>query len=263
MEYIYLLLLGLCTGLVSSYFGIGGAAIIVPVLYSYFPQLTAATVIGSSLGVIILNSTFNSVLFLRSGVRFQIKIYAPLIPGLILGALTGTQLTQLISDLWLKRIFALILVFVTIKILFIKTPETKSDLHSPKTIVGLLIGFFVGIITGLTGLGGGTILVPTFLMIYKMPSKLVPAYNNLLMIVASATALMHFVLIPPPTNPSIFQAFQLGQSNWALIGIIFSGSLITSSWGVKLNKLTSDKNKKYIFGILLALLATQLILKTF
>ncbi|MCB0357790.1 MAG: sulfite exporter TauE/SafE family protein, partial [Bdellovibrionales bacterium] len=197
MEYIYLLSLGFFTGIISSYFGIGGAAVIVPVLYHYFPELGALTIIGCSLGVILLNSTYNTFLFYRSGIQFAPKIFAPLIPTIILGALSGTYLAELISALWLKRIFAGVLILVTLKTILVKIPNENKSALTPKVYLGLIIGYLVGLITGITGLGGGTLLAPTFLVFYKMKPKIIPAYNNLLMIVASSSALMHFVLIPP------------------------------------------------------------------
>ncbi|MCB0390653.1 MAG: sulfite exporter TauE/SafE family protein [Bdellovibrionales bacterium] len=259
MEFINLVLLGFATGIISSYFGIGGAAVIVPVLYHTYPQLNALTVIGCSLGVILLNASFNTFLFYKSGIQLNKKIFMPLIPTIVLGAFSGTYLATLISDIWLKRIFALVLLLVALKTLLLKLPRDSKVESSPNTTIGVIIGYFVGLITGVTGLGGGTVLAPTFLVLYKMRPRFIPAYNNLLMIVASCAALMSFLLTPYKETFSIFPAFQIGQTNWAIIIIIFIGSIFTSKLGVWLNERTTDSRKKFIFVALLTVLAANLI----
>lgn len=263
MDWLILAFLGLGSGIISSFFGIGGAALIVPVLYGFFPQLTASTIIGTSLGVILLSAIYNSLLFFKAGIRYEYRIFVPLIPTIIIGALLGSNLTQVLSEMWLKRIFAIALIIVTLKILFFKIPPSdQGHLRLPKKRVGLAIGLLVGLIAGLTGLGGGTVLTPTFLALYKMPPKRVPAYNNLLMTVATSAALMHFIILPAPENSQLFPLWQWGQSNWALILIIFLGSMLSAPLGVKWNHKVSEELKKNLFAALMFILSLQMILKT-
>ena len=265
IEISLLLLLGGVTGVASSYLGIGGATIMIPAIYQIYPQINAQTVIGSSLCIIFFNSILNTYNFKKSNIHFDKKIYLPLIPTLILGILIGAEVALYLSDLWLKRIFALVLFFLAIKTLYAGKKDKSSEAtFYPKLGVSFSIGIFTGFITGITGLGGGVILTAFFLIYYKMKPKLVPAYNNLLMIVATFVGGLRYLFEKSEFEFSIpySEFLQLGHTHWFVIMCVFVGATFTSRLGVKLNHSTSEKTKNNIFVALLIFLSINMLLKT-
>ena len=116
MNYILVGLLGLVAGVVSGLFGVGGAIVIVPglVLLGKLPQHVAN---GTSLASLLL--PVGLLGFLQYYRRGQVNLpYAALIAlGLFLGALLGAKLAGSLSDVWLKRAFAMLLLFVAGKLL--------------------------------------------------------------------------------------------------------------------------------------------------
>lgn len=117
MTYMLVGLLGLFAGVVSGLFGVGGAIVIVPglVLLGRLPQHTAN---GTSLGALLL--PVGLLGFLQYYKRGQVNIpYAAIIAvGLLIGALVGAKLAGSLSDVWLKRAFGVLLLFVAGKLLF-------------------------------------------------------------------------------------------------------------------------------------------------
>src|SRR5512146_2904550 len=116
MNYTLVALLGLVAGVISGLFGVGGAIVIVPglVLLGKLPQHTAN---GTSLAALLL--PVGLLGFLQYYKRGQVNLpYAALIAvGLFLGALLGAKLAGSMSDVWLKRAFGVLLLFVAGKLL--------------------------------------------------------------------------------------------------------------------------------------------------
>jgi uncharacterized protein len=116
MNYTLVALLGLVAGVISGLFGVGGAIVIVPglVLLGKVPQHTAN---GTSLAALLL--PVGLLGFLQYYKRGQVNLpYAALIAvGLFLGALLGAKLAGSMSDVWLKRAFGVLLLFVAGKLL--------------------------------------------------------------------------------------------------------------------------------------------------
>lgn len=116
MNYALVAVLGLVAGVISGLFGVGGAIVIVPglVLLGKLQQHTAN---GTSLAALLLPVGFLG--FLQYYKRGQVNLpYAALIAvGLLIGALLGAKLAGSMSDVWLKRAFGVLLLFVAGKLL--------------------------------------------------------------------------------------------------------------------------------------------------
>jgi uncharacterized membrane protein YfcA len=116
MTYTLVAVLGLAAGVVSGLFGVGGAIVIVPglVLLGKLPQHTAN---GTSLGALLL--PVGLLGFLQYYKRGQVNLpYAAIIAvGLFVGVLVGAKLAGSLSDVWLRRAFGILLLFVAGKLL--------------------------------------------------------------------------------------------------------------------------------------------------
>lgn len=104
------------TGAVSGLVGIGGGVLLVPVLLHVFktPMHLAA---GTSLSVIIPTAILGAWTYFSRG-QVDWRLAGWLAAGSIIGVAAGSLAAQQMSDVHLKRFFAVILLLVSIYIVF-------------------------------------------------------------------------------------------------------------------------------------------------
>lgn len=270
MTILLLIITGLMVGIISSFFGVGGGIVAVPVLYALFPNLPPQTIIGTSLGMIFLNSILNTFNFYNRGKRAETKIIFPMAIAIAIGVISGGKLTSVLNPKSIKIIFASVVFLVALKTLFtkIKATQDKDWTNNLKSTSSLIKSFFAtflgGIISGLTGLGGGAIIVPLFITILHMPFTEVPFYSNIIMGVGTLIGVSTYMLMTPTTPIQIgpfFEIFQIGYVNWGLTFFLFFGAYFTSPIGVKWSQNISPVITKRLFGTLLIIVAIRMILK--
>ncbi len=116
VTYLPLLLIGLCAGLLSGMFGIGGGIIIVPALM-YIVKLTPHQAIGTSLAALIPPvGLLAAVEYYQAG-HINIKYAVLLAAGLFIGAYLSANFAISLSPQVVKKLFALLLIVVAMKIL--------------------------------------------------------------------------------------------------------------------------------------------------
>ena len=110
-------LIGLCIGVISGLFGIGGAILLVPillVLYGLCCKKAAAT----TMYLVFISTvvTISNYIF-RGYTNFSYAIW--MIPGAILGSIIGTYFNKKVSHKFIDITFKLLLVFIILKQLFV------------------------------------------------------------------------------------------------------------------------------------------------
>ena len=234
---------------------------IVPLLLLGF-QFTPQEAVGTSLAVVFLNALSGSIAYMAQGrVLYAMgTVFAiATIPGAILGALIGTWLVQHLDANWFAALFGGFLLFVALLLhrgerLFVfrkrretATPEELRSLASPVMRVGMLVSFFVGVLSSLFGVGGGIIHVPFLIVVLGIP-------------VHTATATSHFVLtITSLTGAlSMLERDQVRLIVAAWMGL---GVLMGAQGGAYLSaRMRSEPIRRLLAGAL-ALFAIRLILR--
>ena len=164
IEYFILTITGIFNGILVGMFGIGGGLIIVPVItyiliffhdYSFNQALIIA--IASSLASIILSGIVSSISH-HFNKNIDWNIIKKFIFGIFIGSsLIAFYLPQLSADI-IRLVFILYVFFAAYKILFfIKTSKKKLPIHFNRSS---LIGLCFASLSGLIGIGGGTLFVP-------------------------------------------------------------------------------------------------------
>jgi len=123
---VTLLIIGVFSGALSGLIGVGGGIIIVPCLVYFlaFPQKMAQ---GTSLGILLLPAGILGVIQYYKQGQIDFNIVVIVAVGFIIGNLFGANLALSLSDKILKKIFAVILIIVAIKILFLDGDNTKKE----------------------------------------------------------------------------------------------------------------------------------------
>jgi uncharacterized membrane protein YfcA len=131
------LLTGFCVGILSGLLGIGGATILVPALIVLF-KFSQPQAAGTSIGALVPPiGIFAAIQYWRSG-YLDVRIAALIAGGFVFGALAGATAVPYVPQVWLKRAFATLMVFVALDMMF-ADPKKPSHAVLPGAVgVGVL-----------------------------------------------------------------------------------------------------------------------------
>jgi uncharacterized protein len=109
------LAIGLCAGLLSGLFGIGGGIIIVPALM-LLARMQPATATGTSLGALLLPvGALGAWQYFKNG-HLDMRASLLIALGIFIGAYLGAVAMQQLNPMMAKRMFAVFLVLVSVRI---------------------------------------------------------------------------------------------------------------------------------------------------
>ena len=119
MSIFYTLLLGLVAGIFSGLIGIGGAIIIIPALVLFF-GLSQHTAQGTTLALMVPPiGLLAAWIYYKEGF-VDLKMAGLICLGFVVGGLVGARFATRIPDDILRRIFGVILVVASLRMIFLK-----------------------------------------------------------------------------------------------------------------------------------------------
>jgi uncharacterized membrane protein YfcA len=121
---LLLVLVGLSAGFLSGLIGIGGGVIIVPALVILlgFSQKLAQ---GTSLGILLLPVGILGVIQYYKQGYLNVNYVVIISIAFVLGSFLGGRMALSLSDEKMKKIFAIVMMLIAIKMLFFDTGKPK------------------------------------------------------------------------------------------------------------------------------------------
>jgi uncharacterized membrane protein YfcA len=117
-------------------------------------------------------------------------------------------------------------------------------------IPGLGLGVVVGTFSGLLGIGGGILMVPVLLYVWK------DTIPNMQMAVATSLA----VMIPSTIAGTLRNHFSFHRVDWSLAVMLGIGAVVgTYLIGVPLAQVIPSETLKKIFGVMLVVFGLQMV----
>lgn len=252
--------IGAAVGFFAGLLGIGGGAIIVPLLVMLFEAqgLPKAQIMHLAVGSGMASILFTSLSSMRAhairgAVRWDLAL--ALTPGILVGGLLGSSLTAWISTQLFAAMFTVVVFFAATNILFDRKPKPTRALPgvAGTTLVGLVISF----VSSLAALGGAFLTIPFAL------------YCNVPMLQAIGTAAI--VGFPIALAGSVgFIVSGWGQGGLpphsigyvylpAVLGITLA-SVLTAPLGAATAHRLPTRHLKRVFALLLYGLAAKMLL---
>ncbi len=157
------LALGAVAGLTAGLFGVGGGLVIVPTLLWVFTSrgidqsIVMHLSVGTSLATIIVTS-LSSVYAHHRRKAVQWGLFLMLAPGIVIGAWIGAVTADMLSTVWLQRVFAVFVLLVATHLVLDIDWGKHRDL--PGRVGMMLAGILIGTISSIVGIGGGSMTVP-------------------------------------------------------------------------------------------------------
>lgn len=162
------LALAAIVGVSLGLLGAGGSILAVPIL-RYAAGLSAKQAVATSLATVGSVALVGAVIAWKEGrLRKQAALQFSLIAAL--GTILGVRVATLVSDKIQMALFLLVMVAALVAMTR-SNPQRSGDTPPPGwlTILGKALG--VGVLTGLVGVGGGFLIVPALVAIYRLPMK--------------------------------------------------------------------------------------------
>lgn len=258
LDILYFFLLGVGTGILSGLFGFGGGVFVVPSLYLLFQffsfphDIIMQLAIGTSLATLIFTAAVSTWYHhLKKAVLWRVTRKWTLF--LIVGSIVGVVLARYLPSNALARIFGYFMLALSV---YLIVPSKKPLFHKPISIwLTSFLSSFVGFLSSLLGIGGGTVAVPLFVAM-DMPVKNAIATSSSLTIITGIIGTIGYLLIGWDSNiPESFGFIYLP----AFITMTIT-TVLTAPIGVKLAHRLSSKLLKILCGSVLAIIAFAMIL---
>lgn len=257
--YIASILIGISLGLVGS----GGSILTVPVLVYLMninPLLATTSslfIVGSASLVGGLRAYSKSLIDFKAVAGFGIpSVFSIFITRhYLLPAIPHYLFTignvQFSKEMFLMIVFAVLMLAASISMIRSKYVELKTEApekkQQNKVLPLVLLGLFVGVVTGLLGAGGGFLIIPSLVLFLKLPMKI--SVGTSLLIIA-INSLLGF----------LFSLKQF-EYNWTILLSFTALSVIGLFVGFRLSEKISGASLKKGFGWFVLLMGIYIIIK--
>ena len=269
--------IGMIVGALSGLFGVGGGFLMTPLLI--FLGIPPVVAVGSEAPHVLASSVSGVIAHWRKkNVDFKMGFF--LLSGGIIGSTLGVNLFKLLKtygqiDIVIQFLFLIFLGFIGISMAFesakttIKNYKTTSairtKLHQHSWIHGLpfklrfhrsklyisaippiLIGFFVGVLSAMMGVGGGFIMIPAMVYILGMSTNVVVG-----------TSLFQIIFVT--ANSTFFQSYLNQTVDIVLSALMIIGGVIGAQIGVRIGSKLKAEYLRGILAILVLLVCAKIL----
>ena len=269
--------IGMAVGALSGLFGVGGGFLMTPLLI--FLGIPPVVAVGSEAPHVLASSVSGVIAHWRKkNVDFKMGFF--LLSGGVVGSTVGVNLFKLLKtygqiDIVIQFLFIIFLGFIGLSMAFesakttIKNYRTTSairtKLHQHSWIHGLpfklrfhrsklyisaippiLIGFFVGVLSAMMGVGGGFIMIPAMVYILGMSTNVVVG-----------TSLFQIIFVT--ANSTFFQSYLNQTVDIVLSALMILGGVIGAQIGVRIGSQLKAEYLRGILAILVVLVVAKIL----
>ncbi|HEX3024578.1 MAG TPA: sulfite exporter TauE/SafE family protein [Chitinophagaceae bacterium] len=220
--------------------GHGGASgyLALMAIFSITPNVMKPTALLLNLFV----SLTSFIQFYR-GHHFKWKIFLPLAMASIPMAFIGGLVV--VDGMIYKKMLGLLLLIPVVRFLFFPNFDV-SEIKKSNSIISLVIGAAIGLLSGMIGIGGGIILSPILLLLKWTDQKQTAAISALFIFVNSLSGLAG----------QFTKGIHFSADMYAYVAVAFAGGLCGAYFGALRFKQTVLKN---VLAIVLLVAAIKLL----
>ena len=252
---------GIVSGILAGLFGIGGGAIIVPILYEVFGLLDVSAAVrmqlcvGTSIAIIVPTTFWSYRAHLAKGAVLEgvVRRWAlPAVVGVAVGALAAAFLPGAVF----KVAFVLIASFIALKLLFARESWRLGD-ELPKGPLMSLYGFLVGLASSLMGVSGGSVS-NLVLTLYGKPIHNAVATSAGVGVPITIAGTIGYMLAGLPHQA---QMPPLSIGFVSVLGVVLMAPIasLTAPFGARLAHSLTRRRLEISFGVFLLLVSLRFV----
>ncbi|WP_143414470.1 sulfite exporter TauE/SafE family protein [Halobacillus massiliensis] len=260
------LVIGFITAFIGSIAGLGGGIILVPILLflgdtsSDYSWVTPQTIVGISLVVMIFTGLSSTLSYLKHK-RIDLKLGSILLMGSIPGGIMGSWLNQFFETDGFALVFGILMIVISLAFFIPRDSSYRfinlTGVKREKVVAGetfnyefpialsIIFAIGVGLLSGLLGIGGGSLIVPAMILLFSIPPHI-------------ATATSMFMIFFASISSSITH-ISLGHVDWGNTLYFIPGAYIGGMVGAAVNRRLNSKTVEWFLRVLLILIGIRLI----
>ena len=250
---------GVVTGILAGLFGIGGGAVIVPVLYEVFRVLNVPEevrmqlCVGTSIAIIVPTAVRSYLTHRAKGLVIPRVIQLWTLPAVI-GVGCGAVIAAFAPAAVFKIAFVLIAGFIAVKFLFAGDRwNLGTDL--PGTWPMTCYAFAIGLAGSLMGVSGGS-LSNIVLTLYGKPIHNAIATSSGLGVPITIVGTIGYILAGLPHH-DLLPPFSLGFVSLIGLAVMAPVSSLTAPYGARLAHTLSRRTLEIAFSCFLLLVSAR------
>ena len=156
-------------------------------------------------------------------------------------------------------VFFTLLLVLAIRMLFFKQPPPPiNDNHLNKPYFPI-IGIVAGLISSLSGLGGGIIVIPILTDILKTPLKKASSISIGVVAMLALPISASYLSIDARSAMQHVLPAQLGYISMFIAAPVLIGVFSTTGWGVRTAQKTDPNKLRLILGIVVIILCAKMV----
>ena len=268
--------MGAAVGFLSGMFGVGGGFLITPLLIFY--NIPPAVAVATGANQVVASSVSGALAHFRRG-TLDIKLGLVLLAGGLAGATVGIQIFTMLRrlgqlDLIISLLYVLFLgsvgslmLWESVKALRRAARNQSVSMRKPgqhnwvhrlpfkmrfkrsklylSVIPVILLGFAIGILTSVMGVGGGFIMVPAMIYLLRIPTNVV-----------IGTSLFQIIFVTAFTT--IVQAATNFSVDIVLAWLLMIAGVIGAQYGVRVGQKMRGEQLRAGLAVLVLAVAIRL-----
>jgi uncharacterized protein len=271
-----LLVLGAAVGVLSGVFGVGGGFLLTPLLI--FSGVPPAVAVASSANQLVGASVSGAIAHWRRG-NIDFLMGVLMLVGGFAGSALGVWLFAILRrigqvELFISLAYALLLTTLGALMLIEATrsllrrqrgPGARRKLHQHTWLHGLpfklrfrrsklytsallpvILGFLVGILSAVLGVGGGFVMVPAMIYLLRMPTAVVPG-----------TSLFQIIFVTAVVT--LLQAVENNTVDVVLAMVLLVGGVVGAQLGTRWGAKLRGEELRALLALIVLAMAAKLV----
>ncbi len=251
-------------GLLAGLFGVGGGAILVPVFYQVYGLLGVPdsvrthVAVGTSLAIIVPTSIRSFSAHRKRGAVDMdlLKGWAIWIP---LGTVLASVVAAYVSGEFLRIVFMVLALLIAFK-MFFNRESWRLGTEMPGGAANAVAGGTIGLLSGLMGIGGGT-LSNLWMTLWNRTVHQSVATSSGVGVLISIPGLFGYVWAGWG-NPDL-PPFSTGFVNWITVFLVIPLTLLVAPLGVRLAHAMTRRQLEVGFGLFLFIISIRFFVSLF
>jgi uncharacterized protein len=252
---------GAIVGILAGMLGIGGGAIMVPLVAQLLlaQDIAKDQVLHLAVGTSMATILFTSVSSVRAHARrgaVRWDVVKRITPGILAGGFAGSLFASLISTRFLAVFFAVLVTGLALNMMIDRKPKPTRQLPGPGGMFA--VGSTIGGLSALAAIGGAAMTVP-FMVMSNVPALQAVGTAAAIGFPIAAAGTVGYVVtglaeggLPPASLGYVYLPALLGLS---------VASMLTAPLGARLAHSLPTKRLKQFFALFLLFLAARLVWK--